>query len=722
LKTLAYFCNYFPYGQKEPLAETELFELAKNFDQVLIFPFFQEETQRTIPPNARLVWFRKSTFQATKTCQSWHEIQELWKDVPELSSFHSYNQSIAYKIRAAKIHASIITQELIKYQNITLFSPWIFPWGPTLALTKTILFNLGIHATFFLRANGADLYPERLTSTKKKLQLFSMHHATKVFSVSNHGVQTIIQQYPRLQSKITAAYHGIGPLQLGPIPNATKLKWVSCSTFHPVKQLHRIVAIAAHCNQEILWTHFGGYDIEIEQFKKEIEHSIPKNLQIVFAGRKKQKEILEQYEQQAFDLFLNVSDTEGLPLSAVEALHAGIPILLSNVGGSSEIGTTVSVQPFRADEWANEAIAKCFNSRNQSIRKEIQTKARTLFSLNNYVFLAKEISPEIHGSAVIMDDNLPGFSIASSLLKGGIPSNNVAVMRQRVGRMSALNILDFNHQTTESPWFLFPLNESQWEKATELVQEDNRFKLTYNAQSFQLSTNKFKQMEWAQKKGIPTIPTTTSLNPAEWDFPFPVLVKPLNKGAKNYTGARLWIIQNLNQWNNDKHLFDQEKICIQPFYENAMVAATVGYCTKDGHITSVFSAERVRCYPDTFSMFSSVSVTKIPEIINYCTQFLEHSNVQGIFEMEFLLVNNQWHFLELNNRATTWIGAEFWSGTSPILDALNEAYGLEISVKKQVGSGWWIHKKNEWGNLKYKSDQIWWLLFLWKNRKNAKWV
>ncbi|NCO54621.1 MAG: glycosyltransferase, partial [Bacteroidetes bacterium] len=37
------------------------------------------------------------------------------------------------------------------------------------------------------------------------------------------------------------------------------------------------------------------------------------------------------------DLFINVSESEGIPVSIMEALSAGIPVIATNVGGTNEI-------------------------------------------------------------------------------------------------------------------------------------------------------------------------------------------------------------------------------------------------------------------------------------------------------------------------------------------------------------------------------------------------
>jgi glycosyltransferase involved in cell wall biosynthesis len=54
-------------------------------------------------------------------------------------------------------------------------------------------------------------------------------------------------------------------------------------------------------------------------------------------GQCKNEEILRFYENNHVDLFISLSESEGLPVSMMEAQSYGIPILASNVGGISEI-------------------------------------------------------------------------------------------------------------------------------------------------------------------------------------------------------------------------------------------------------------------------------------------------------------------------------------------------------------------------------------------------
>ena len=81
------------------------------------------------------------------------------------------------------------------------------------------------------------------------------------------------------------------------------------------------------------WVHFGDGSL-----KKEIEFQANKmNLSFEIKGNVENNEILDFYNENFVDLFFNVSEFEGIPVSIMEAQSAGIPVLATDVGGTSEI-------------------------------------------------------------------------------------------------------------------------------------------------------------------------------------------------------------------------------------------------------------------------------------------------------------------------------------------------------------------------------------------------
>jgi len=56
-----------------------------------------------------------------------------------------------------------------------------------------------------------------------------------------------------------------------------------------------------------------------------------------FHGTRSNSEIFEFYKSESIDIFLNTSQSEGLPVSVMEAQSCGIPVIATDVGGTPEI-------------------------------------------------------------------------------------------------------------------------------------------------------------------------------------------------------------------------------------------------------------------------------------------------------------------------------------------------------------------------------------------------
>jgi colanic acid/amylovoran biosynthesis glycosyltransferase len=103
-----------------------------------------------------------------------------------------------------------------------------------------------------------------------------------------------------------------------------------------VKRLDLIIAVLQKLKlTNLKWIHFGDGPL-----RKEIENIAKKklvNLKFEFKGLTPNNEILDFYHENFIDLFLNLSDSEGIPVSIMEALSAGIPVLATDVGGTGEV-------------------------------------------------------------------------------------------------------------------------------------------------------------------------------------------------------------------------------------------------------------------------------------------------------------------------------------------------------------------------------------------------
>jgi glycosyltransferase involved in cell wall biosynthesis len=93
----------------------------------------------------------------------------------------------------------------------------------------------------------------------------------------------------------------------------------------------------------VRWVHFGGTananrDQTVVQFMRTVDRVRQRpNMEVQLMGFMDNQAIMEWYANNAVDLFISMSSTEGLPVSMMEAISFGIPVLSTDVGGCREI-------------------------------------------------------------------------------------------------------------------------------------------------------------------------------------------------------------------------------------------------------------------------------------------------------------------------------------------------------------------------------------------------
>ena len=116
--------------------------------------------------------------------------------------------------------------------------------------------------------------------------------------------------------------------------------------------------------------------------------SLPTNVKYFFMGFQENKEIQKFYANHYIDAFVNVSQSEGVPVSIMEAESYGVPVIATNVGGTSEIvhdrqnGVLLSVDFTDADllNAVDDVITNADEYRKEALRTwETMSNASMLF-------------------------------------------------------------------------------------------------------------------------------------------------------------------------------------------------------------------------------------------------------------------------------------------------------------------------------------------------------
>ena len=118
---------------------------------------------------------------------------------------------------------------------------------------------------------------------------------------------------------------------------------VSCSSLIPVKRLELLISglklyALENPTRQIEWHHIGSGPLFVEtgEYANRI---LPDNVKWSLPGQISNQAVLDYYNNYPVDVFVNVSSSEGVPVSIMEAQSCGIPVIAASVGGIPEIVT-----------------------------------------------------------------------------------------------------------------------------------------------------------------------------------------------------------------------------------------------------------------------------------------------------------------------------------------------------------------------------------------------
>lgn len=188
------------------------------------------------------------------------------------------------------------------------------------------------------RAHGYDLYEYRNNLNFLPMREYLLEKCDLIYPCSIDGEMYLKNKYPKYSTKIKVSYLGTNDYKADylPIQNGI-LEIVSCSNVIPVKRVQLIANIVRKLNKKIKihWTHIGGGS-QLEKMKNDYSDLIEIGI-ITLIGSLPHNQVVDYYKEHHFDLFINLSLSEGIPQAIMEAISFGIPVIATNVGGNCEI-------------------------------------------------------------------------------------------------------------------------------------------------------------------------------------------------------------------------------------------------------------------------------------------------------------------------------------------------------------------------------------------------
>lgn len=341
MAVLLYLTDRWPYHPGESFLTREIRDLAPHFDKILLLPLAEiidgEQAPREYPKNVEVL-----TELRENIWRKWGKSGALTRFVGGASRPFVYcKESLLSKpFKPREVIGEISQVRLICNQieeniNVKEVDACASFWLNRGASVCAELKRRNQHLVAFSRGHGGDIYSERRNMANLPLQSTSLKNLDGILPDSSAGVDYLAKKFPNVKENISVGRLGVDNCEAVNGSSDGTLRLLSVSTLVPVKRVHLIAEGLKMCSRQVIWTHIGGG--ECLSIIEESLKNMGDNIEVNMLGQLPHNDVLEYYRDNPIDLFINVSSSEGLPVSIMEAFANGIPVVATAVGGCPEI-------------------------------------------------------------------------------------------------------------------------------------------------------------------------------------------------------------------------------------------------------------------------------------------------------------------------------------------------------------------------------------------------
>jgi glycosyltransferase involved in cell wall biosynthesis len=415
IKKIILLTSCFPYYPGEQFLEEEIKYWDSEFSgQLTILPINANGSPRKTPTNIKIdlslskkLFFFKTIFIRLKTLFSLLFLKETIYLIQKFKWPHPKCFLIAFRTIYTTLEYYYKLKNYIKKNKSSDFLIYSY-WFDTAAYAAALLKRKKLVSNLVTRAHGFDVYESRRPYSYMPLKRQFKNDFDLIFAISEKGKSYLQKTYGINNHRIIVSRLGVEiPEKIGsPTDDDNTVTIVSVSNLIEVKRIDKIIksiGLLAFKNKSlhITWHHIGtGYQLkDLEEISYETFKD--SNINWNFHGEFSNKEVKEFFYRNKIDVFINTSDSEGIPVSIMEAMSYAIPAIAPNVGGVSELVNYENGLLLQAKPEVNsifEALNQIRHFKNSNTRKKSRQHIETCFnSALNYkqfiTFLERENFP-----------------------------------------------------------------------------------------------------------------------------------------------------------------------------------------------------------------------------------------------------------------------------------------------------------------------------------------
>lgn len=340
MKYLVILNRRFPYKYGEAFMENEIEEISPYFDKILIFPSDMkvgDPITRNIKANNVVAYACEKHSLKVRNCQNLLNGLRYLKDDNAKTVYEKlyggYFRAAAYQ-QADNVYRVLAQYNFRKTDQVILYSYWLFINAKVAVLLKEKLEKV-TNVKCISRAHAFDIYEENKYLPERMLLLEKLD---AIYPCSKNGTEYLKKKYEKYSNKVSTSYLGTYNKGVVDYRRDNTFRIVSCSRIAPEKRVDYMVECLACLKDSGItfeWTHIGGGE-GLDAIRKKASEELS-FMKVNFFGSISNQEVYKHYTTGNYSLFLNTSSAEGLPVSIMEAISLGIPVVATSAGGTNEI-------------------------------------------------------------------------------------------------------------------------------------------------------------------------------------------------------------------------------------------------------------------------------------------------------------------------------------------------------------------------------------------------
>jgi glycosyltransferase involved in cell wall biosynthesis len=355
MRSIIIFTQFYPYTDYDYYFEEEIGLIAGKFDRVILVSSSDDTSRmRNVSANTSVLSFsftkKVSRFPALKFIFSkgfFSELKNAWRSGVTLNAslLSHILMSLYWSQLYQKLIFGIIKKNSFDPNELTIYSHWMLDHADAAGKIKKIFPKMRVIA----RAHSFEIYRHRSNIDYIPLRQSTFENIDHLVFISQFGKEYFKQHYwVTAASECKLSVHHLGIITAewsqSDFQNHERLQIVSNAFISSIKRIH-LIAEALSLLPEYLktdWVHFGSVyrnATAFDDFKNQVALGLKRSphIGVKFFGTVPNQLIRKFYAENFIDLIINVSQTEGIPVSLMETCSFGVPAIATSTGGNPEI-------------------------------------------------------------------------------------------------------------------------------------------------------------------------------------------------------------------------------------------------------------------------------------------------------------------------------------------------------------------------------------------------